>query len=246
MKTVAIIQARASSSRLPGKVLMELAGKPMLLNIVERTSRAKMINQVVVATSSEVTDNQIEELLNAQGISCFRGSLNNVLDRFFRCATKYHADVIVRITGDNALVDPKLIDEAIEIFLKREVEYIYFKQSLPLGMCIEVFTYSSLKRAFEEASNHECLEHVTPYIRVNTGYFKVLNYAEPAEKDFSHLRFTVDTREDFEFINRIYNSFDSNYFSYDDIIKILEKNPDWISINNKVVQNKISYRGEDK
>lgn len=244
MNTVAIIQARMSSSRLPGKILMELAGKPMLLNILERVSRAKKIDKIVVATSNEQTDDEVESFLKKHDYNCFRGNLNNVLDRFYHCAKKYDSNIVVRLTADNALVDPGIIDEAIDVFRKENVDYLYYKASLPLGMCIEVFSFDALEKAYSEATNLECLEHVTPYIRNNTHLFKVLNYKNAAEENHSGLRFTMDTKEDFEFVSNIYNQFSSNDFSYKDVMGVLSSHPDWVMINANVKQNTLFYNGE--
>lgn len=244
MKTVAIIQARASSTRLPGKVMMALGGKPMLQNIVERIGRAETIDEVVVATSVMKSDDVVAELLKKEGIPCFRGSLDNVLERFFLCAKQHEADIVIRFTGDNALVSPELIDEAVKVFQDSDIDYLYYKKSLPLGMCIEVFSFSALRKAYEEAKDSECLEHVTPYIRKNPEMFRVVNYENKSDEDHSGLRFTLDTPQDYEFVSRIYDFFGSNTFSFADVLKALEIHPDWIAINSSIVQKTTKYKGE--
>lgn len=246
MKTVAIIQARASSTRLPGKVLMELGNKPMLINIVDRVRRSKKVDEIVVATSNESSDDIIVGLLSVNGIPIFRGSLNNVLERFYLCAKKYSADVVIRLTADNALVDPKIIDEAVTTFLNRNADYVYYKRSLPLGMCVEVFSFESLEKSYNDTSNGECLEHVTPYIRNNPELFKVMNYSDESDIDYSDLRFTIDTPQDFEFVSKIYDYFDYNSFSYEDIIVLLKHHPEWKLINQGIEQKIVQYTGESR
>lgn len=238
MEIVAIIQARMSSTRLPGKVLMDLGGKPVLENIIERISRAKRVTSVVVATSTEKADDQIAKRFN-----CFRGSLENVLERFYLCAKKYRADIILRFTADNALIDPELIDNAIDAFTHTSVlDYLHYKASLPLGMGIEIFTFNALERAYNEANDAECLEHVTPYIVKNPTLFKVINYKDNDE-DHSSLRFTMDTAQDYEFVRCIYDYFGNNLFSYSDIIEVLKIHPEWLLINKDIIQNKVKYKG---
>lgn len=244
MKTVAIIQARASSTRLPGKILMTLGGKPMLQNIVERCGRAGTVDEVVVATSDESSDDQTEEFLRSKGIPCFRGSLNNVLQRFYLCASAHQADIVIRFTADNALVAPDIIDEAVRVFKTSRIDYLYYKKSLPLGMCIEVFSFEALKKAYEAATDPECLEHVTPFLRNNPRMFNAVIYENEKDADYSHLRFTIDTPQDYEFVSRIYDHFGTNDFSFQDTLDVLKDHPDWLAINRGIVQQKVSYKGE--
>ena len=245
MSRVAIIQARMSSTRLPGKALIELNEKPMLLNILERISRAKTIDKVVVATSDHSDDDAIETLTKETGYFCFRGDLDNVLKRFFECAREYQADVIVRLTGDNALVDPNVIDEAIDYFEKNDLNYLEYKTNLPLGMVVEVFDYASLEKTYKEAKDSECIEHVTPYLYKNPDLFKTCSYKNPKEEDNSDLRFTMDTEEDYRFVSTIYKHFGQNLFSYRDVLDVLQIHPEWIKFNSDVVQKQVQYQGEN-
>ena len=243
MNVIAIIQARMNSSRLPGKVLLRLAEKPMLQNIIERASRSTKIDKVIVATSDQETDNPIEQLCNLHDYKCFRGDLENVLKRFYECAMEYKAQVIVRLTADNALIDPIIIDEAVEIFLREQVDYLYYKASLPLGMCVEVIGFEALEKAYKKATDKECLEHVTPFIRRNQQLFNVIEYKDN-DKDLSKLRFTMDTEKDYEFIKRIYECFETNSFSFMEVLNVLDNNPELTKINEDVNQNRVSYCGE--
>lgn len=245
MKVLAIIQARMTSQRLPGKVLADLNGNPVLKNIVDRVSRAKRVEKVVVATSEEHEDDVIAALGAEMNITVFRGDLKNVLKRFYLCACQYSPKMIVRLTGDNALIDPQIIDEAIACFETEQVDYLRYKQGLPIGMCIEVFTFDALKKAYYEASDPECLEHVTPYIYRNPRLFKALFYKDKSDtEDYSTLRFTMDTPEDYCFVKQIYSFFGGNAFSYQDILFALKKHKDWLLINQSVKQNEVMYKGE--
>ena len=199
--TVAIIQARTTSSRLPGKVLQEIAGQPMLVRVVERTRHAAMINQVVVATTSDPSDEPIVELCQRQGYACFRGSLHDVLDRFYQAARKFEAGVIVRITADCPLIDPDVIDLTVRAFMGQEREQpgrisqhpvnmdgqIYpfdftanrlpppWKRTFPIGLDTEVCSLAALERAWKEANQKYQREHVMPYLYDDVG----VNFDQP-------------------------------------------------------------------
>lgn len=244
VKTVVIIQARMTSTRLPGKVMKLLGGKSLLENIYERIARAKNIDAVVIATSYELSDNPIVDMCKTNHMKYYRGSLDNVLERYYKCAKHYGADVIVRCTGDNPLIDPQIIDEAIFHYKDLDTDYLYYKRRLPLGMGVEVFNFKSLSKAYNEAENEECLEHVTPYIINNPKMFEVIEYEDNKDEDLSYLRFTVDTDKDFGFVSKIYDSFPNSDFSYIEILKLLKQHPEWIKINSMVRQKKVTYSGE--
>ena len=244
MKTVAIIQARMTSTRLPGKILLDLGGKPVLQNIVERIQRAKLIDTVVVATSVNKEDDVVEKFLRTNNINVYRGSLNNVLERFYKCAKLYKAETVLRFTADNALIAPDLIDEAITLYNQKTVDYLYYKPTLPLGMGIETFSFLTLEKAYQNATDVECLEHVTPYIKKNPQLFRFLDWQNNNEVDYSDLRFTMDTQHDYNFVSTIYNNFQSNDFTYEDVLQALAVHPEWKKINQFVKQKAITYHGE--
>ena len=244
MKIYAIIQARMSSTRLPGKILMELYGKPVIQNIVERVGRCEKINEVVVATSSDVTDDSVATFLQNHNINVFRGDLDNVLSRYYHCAKDYGADCVIRLTGDNALVDSEIIDEAIDIYQKNSIDYLDYKSTLPLGMAVEIFSFDALEKAYMGAENTECLEHVTPYMRENPHVFSIMSYINPSDEDHSNLRFTMDTMEDYEFVSCIYSYFRGNMFNYNDVLEVLSLHPEWILINQNITQKEVTYEGE--
>ena len=244
MKTVVIVQARMSSTRLPGKIMLPLKGKPVLQNIAERIRTAKNISDVIIATSAETSDDTVENFCVESGIKVFRGSLNNVLERYYKCALRESADVIVRCTGDNALIDGNIIDEALNVFSSGGIDYLSYKKGLPLGMHVETFSFAALEKSYHEASDPECLEHVTPYMIKNPEKFSVLFFADDKDTDNSSMRFTMDTPEDYEFVKRIYDSFSTNIFSYGEILRLLSYHKEFLSINQNIHQNVLHYSGE--
>ena len=245
MKIIAIIQARMSSERLPGKVIKHLNSIPMIVQIYRRAVKAVNVDKVIVATSLDKTDDALADVCRKYGVPVFRGSLSNVLERFFKCATQENADVIVRLTGDNALIDPALIDKAVDHFKRNELDYLNYCKELPLGMSAEVFSYSALAKAYEETDDMECKEHVTLYMYGNGDKFKWEKYRDEKLEDHSDIRLTVDTKEYFELISLIYSCFKDNEFDYNNIIDLLRKNPDWRFINKNIKQKEILYYGEE-
>ncbi|WP_199609257.1 cytidylyltransferase domain-containing protein [Flocculibacter collagenilyticus] len=246
---LAIVQARTSSSRLPHKVLKPLLGEPMLARQLERVSQAKLIEQLVVATSTEASDDELAKLCKHLNIACYRGDLNDVLKRFYGCAELYLGDLnstssgnsehhIVRITGDCPLIDPELIDQVIQHHIENGSDYTSncCPPTLPDGLDVEVFTFDALKRANREAKLKSEREHVTLYIR-NQGNFKLHNVS--ASKDMSHHRWTVDELEDYQLVTLIYEALYpiNPHFNYQDVLKLLEKHPHWQSINQDIMRN---------
>ena len=247
MNIIVIIQARLSSERLPEKVLKELEGIPMIKRIVERANQAKTVDRVVVATSKEQSDDKMYDYCRSENISVFRGELDNVLKRYYDCAGQNQAEMIVRLTGDNALVDAHIIDRAAELFLNEgNLDYLHYCKELPLGMAVEVFSYKALERAYLQAENPECKEHVTLYMYKNESKFKCLFYSEPATEDCSGLRWTMDTEEDYELIKRIYQYFGQKQFHYEDVLEAYMQNPEWKRINRSIRHKTVKYEGEQR
>lgn len=242
MRVVAIIQARMSSERLPGKVLKTLNGVPMIQCIVNRASKAKRIDDVIVATSNETTDDMLYNFCIQNDINVYRGDLNNVLKRYYDCATREKADIIIRLTGDNALIDAEIIDASVEVFEKQDVDYLRYCEELPIGMHIEVFSYQALKQAMDEVDNSECKEHVTLYMYKNIDKFRCITYSEKEMTNHSTLRWTMDTSEDYELVSKIYQSFRTIAFTYQDILDLYERKPELKLINENIKQKKIKYK----
>jgi spore coat polysaccharide biosynthesis protein SpsF len=236
---VAIVQARMSSKRLPGKVLLELCGQPMLVRVVERTRRATLVNRVVVATTSDPSDDAIQALCDDHGYPCYRGSMFDVLDRYYQAACIYHAEVIVRITADCPLIDPQVVDHTIRQFLESGVDFAAnrlpppWKRTFPIGLDTEVCTFDALARAWREAHLPRHREHVMPYLYEEEGRFRSLVIHH--EPDYGHLRWTVDTAEDLEFVRRIYAHFNGrDDFSWLEVLALIEQHPELSQINAHV------------
>ncbi len=236
---LAILQARVSSTRLPGKVLMPILGVPMILLEIERIRRSKFIDKLIVATSICGTDDPLENLCKEHSINCFRGELEDVLDRFYHTALQYHPEHIVRLTGDCPLIDPSIIDQVISFYMKNNYDYAgkAIEQTFPDGLDVEVLRFSCLKQAWEEAVMPSEREHVTPYIHKNPELFSIGHYKNSI--DLSNLRWTVDEPLDFELITKIYESIypDNPKFSTQDILCFLEKRPEFKYYNTKYQRN---------
>ncbi|MFA6761010.1 MAG: sugar phosphate nucleotidyltransferase [Sulfuricurvum sp.] len=214
---LAILQARMSSSRLPGKVLKLVLGKPILSYQIERIKKSKLIDKIVLATSINKDDDPLEDLAKRLNIECFRGDLNNVLKRFYDCATLYKADTVVRLTGDCPVADPKVIDDVIELHIDSDGDFTSntIVRTFPDGLDVEVMSYETLKIVFENASTEDELEHVTEYIYTNKNRFIVNNFSN--EIDYSYMRWTLDTIDDFYFFKQIYET-NKQYFSWKELL----------------------------
>ena len=242
MKVVAIIQARMGSTRLPGKVLLDLAGQPMLTRVVHRTRRAQMLDEVVVATTVQPADEAIVRLCSRRGWPCFQGSEKDVLDRFYYAATAHRADAVVRITSDCPLIEPEIVDQVVREFLEVQpgVDYacnLLPRRTFPRGLDTEVIRFNVLERVWHEDLNPAWREHVTLYIRRRPDLFRI--HGIVSEVDYSHMRWTVDNPEDLAFVRRIYNHFGHDRFSWREVFTVLEEHPEWLEINQYVEQKVI-------
>lgn len=246
MKVVAIIQARMGSTRLPGKVMKEILGKPVILWDLDRISISKLIDEIVVAIPYGKENDVIADTIKKYNdkIVTTRGSEDDVLDRYYQAAVKADADVVVRITSDCPLIDPVVINQVIEQFLDNDCDYCSNSliRSYPRGLDTEVFSFKALEEAWNEATKDSEREHVTPYIIENPDKFKLLNVANSS--DLSHLRWTLDTKEDFEFINAIYERIfpKKQLFLMDDVLKLMDKEPELIDINRYIEQKVLSQK----
>ena len=227
------------SSRLPGKVLLPLLGEPMLARIMHRLSRSKSLDAVVIATTSQSRDDAIESLCDEKGWSCFRGSESDVLDRYYRAASGQNANVVVRITADCPLIDPGIVDLAVERFQRASPAVDYAcTDGFPRGLDTEVIRFSALAAAWHEDDNANWREHVTPYLYRHPERFRLLQVS--ADRDVSSMRWTVDTPEDFSFASRVYEHFGHADFTWSEVMAALEEHPDWALINRDVMQRELS------
>ena len=242
MKIVAIIQARMGSTRLPGKVLLDLAGEPMLARVVHRVQRAASLQEVIVATTVQPADDTISQLCAARGWPCARGSQDDVLARYYQAALASQADVVVRITSDCPLIEPDVIDQVVGALLAGQPEVDYASnvqppRTFPRGLDVEVIRFDALERAWREDVDPAWREHVTPYLYRHPERFRIHGVFNAV--DLSHLRWTVDTPEDLELVRRIYGYFDDDAFSWHDVLALLEQHPGWLEINRTVEQKAV-------
>lgn len=236
-RTVAIVQARMGSTRLPGKVLLPLLGEPMLTRVVRRTGRARSLDAIVVATSTASDDDAIAALAGREGWALERGSEHDLLDRFVQTARLHRAEVVVRITGDCPLIDPELIDETISAFEAAPCDFAcntLEPRTFPRGLDVEVMTREALERAWREDRDPAWREHVTPYLYRHPELFRLLRVAAP--DDHSDQRWSVDTPEDLELVRRIYDAIGRDDFGWREALVVVESHPDWMDINRGVVQ----------
>lgn len=239
MNIVAIVQARLGSTRLPQKVLIPIQGKTVLEHIIDRVKQSKLIQCVVVATTTHLNDNVIEEHCRNIQVTCFRGDEDNVLDRFFQCASSYKADIIVRVTADDPFKDPEIIDRAINLLIDGGYDYVSNTviPTYPEGIDIEIFTMNALVKAYKEATLLSEKEHVTPYIWKNTDKFRSCNFTY--KENLSHLRWTLDKPDDLLFVQAVYQELyrKNEVFLMSDILKLIEEQPELSRFNQGHIRN---------
>lgn len=232
-KVLAVLQARYSSTRLPGKVLMPLLGEPMLYRQIERIQGAKLIDRLIVATSRDAADDQLAEMCREKGIDCFRGDLNDVLDRFYQAAVSDAPDHVVRLTGDCPLTDPELIDSIIRFHLEGGYDYSSntIQPTFPDGLDVEVCRFSALCRAWQETTLPSQREHVTPFIHQQPERFRLGSFVD--DWDRSWLRWTVDEPDDFELVAKIYGALypRNPRFTTADVMALVEASPELATLN---------------
>jgi spore coat polysaccharide biosynthesis protein SpsF len=238
-KIVAIIQARTDSTRLPNKVMADILGKPMIVRLLGRVKESTTIDEIILATTTRAIDTPLANIVRNYGLPVFRGRWSDVLDRYYKAATKYHARGIVRITGDCPLIDPQIVDKVIQVFLKNKFDYVSntLERTYPDGLDVEVFSYTTLQKAWKEAFIASDREHVTPYIRNNPKKFSLQNVKQTT--DFSHLRWTVDQKQDLEFVREIFKRLyhKQKIFYMKDIIALLQEHPELKEINAGIKRN---------
>ena len=237
-KIVIVVQARMSSSRLPGKVMLPVLGKSLLYRMIERLKMIRHEAQIVIATSEEPGDDIIEQESDRIGVPCFRGSLNNLLDRHYRVAKKYNADIVLKIPSDCPLIDPRIIDQVLDFYFENPGQYDFVSNlhpaTFPDGNDVEIMTMACIEKTWKEANRQLELEHTTPYIWENPEKFRIGNVVWDTGRDYSMShRFTIDYQVDYEFIKTV---FEELYpakpdFSCEDILELLEKRPDIYQIN---------------
>lgn len=246
MKVVAVIQARMRSTRLPGKVLLPVAGRPLLSYLLERLRRCNHIQDIVVATSIESADDAIVTLCELESAAVERGPELDVLKRFAIAAEATNAEAVVRITADCPLIEPQLVDFAVQSFAAADCDYLsnMMPPTWPYGMAVEVMTRRALDEADGEARDPSEREHVTPFLYWRPQRFRLKSITR--RPDLSAHRWTVDTQEDFELVSLILKSLypKNPNFTIDDVLDTLFRNPEWIDINRNVKQKVVTSSSE--
>jgi len=237
-KITVMIQVRTGSTRLPGKALKKIEGKPIIWHMINRVKKIKSVQQIVIVTTRKREDERFLKIAQENGILGFQGSEEDVLDRHYRCAMKFNADPIIRITSDCPLIDPYLVERILQVFLKNNYDYVTNREppTYPDGLDTEIFSFSALKKAAIYAKMRSEREHVNPYIVKNPKKFKIFNYRN--RKDLSHMRWTVDEKNDLKFVRQIYSRMKPKMlFSTNAVLKILSKEPNLQKINQGINRN---------
>jgi len=228
------------SSRLPEKVMITLSGKPMIQHILESLVRSKTITDIVVLTTTKKRDDKLVKYLKKNNWKYFRGDENDVLKRYYDAAIRYNADYIIRITADNPLTDPSIVDLVVTKAIENKVDYASnnLLKTYPLGYVVEVISRNTLEKIEKLARGSILREHVTPYIYKNLKKFKTLNVAAPKSLSYPNWRLTVDTIEDFKLIKKIFENLysENESINYKEVIKLLLRKPELLSINRNIKQ----------
>jgi spore coat polysaccharide biosynthesis protein SpsF len=248
LNIVALIQARMTSTRLPGKVMQDIGGEPMIWRVVERVRRARMLTNTVVITSVDPSDDPLAQFCEERGVPVFRGSLQDVLDRYMQAVRTFAADVVVRITADCPVIDPGEIDHTVNEFLRSGVDFAANRlppplgRTYPIGLDTEVCSAAALERAWREADQKYQREHVMPYLYEVPGRFKVLRVDH--DPDYGALRWTVDTPADLEFIRQVYARFNGRTdFTWLEMLDLMQREPELAQINAGVGQKLYNKHG---
>ena len=243
-----VVQVRIGSTRFKKKALKPISGKPLLKIIIDRLLHSKKLDKIVIATTNNIEDKVILNFAKEYGIDSYAGSELDLVDRMFQTAKKFKADAIVRITGDCPLVDPKIVDDIIEIYCNnREIDYVsnIYPPTYPDGLDVELFPFKTLEFLWNNVDDAFLRECLSGYIIKNQDKFKVVNYSYP--KDLSSLRWTVDYEEDYEFVLKIFEKLDSSddIFHMEDILNLLHCEPDLLKINAGHIRNEADLKKED-
>lgn len=249
LRVVAIIQARMASSRLPGKVLLDLGGQPNLQWMINRVRRAKLVDEVVLATTVDPSDDPVAAFCEAQGVPYYRGDMHDVLDRYYQAAQIHKADIIVRLTGDCPLIDPTLLDSNLQAFLDAQPPLDFAAnrfpgdRTVPIGLDTEICTMAGLIRTWNEADQKYQREHVMPYFYDEPDRFNIQHLTY--EIDYGDYRWTLDTPEDLILLREIVKHFKDDTFSWLDVIRLVQDKPEIMNIN-AAVQHKTKYDVDDR
>ena len=230
-----IVQARMGSSRLPGKVMMDVKeGKPVLYFVINQLQHCKLVDKIIVATTNLKEDDKIVEFCNKLDVPCYRGSSENVLDRYYQCGKMHSISTIVRIPADKPLIDPEIVDNIIKIFKSNTYDYVttFLPPTFPNGTEVEVFSFEALEDSWKNAELPSEKEHVTPYIYNHKDRFKIFNVIN--FEDLSEYRWVVDRIEDLNLVRQITSKIKKRPVLTNDIIELFKKEPQLVKINKNV------------
>ena len=238
-RVVAIVQARMGSTRLPGKVLLDIAGRPMLTRVMQRLELATYLDARVLATSHLPQDDPIAELCQREGLRCFRGEPHDLLDRYYRAALEQQAEVVVRVTADCPLIDPDLVDQTVQAFQQADPPVDFAanrlprRRTYPIGQDTEVCSMAALEQAWRQAAEPHQREHVMPFLYENPARFRTVLLDH--EEDLGDLRWTVDTPEDLAFVQEVYRRMaPRTEFGWLEVLSLIHQDPDLAAINAHV------------
>jgi spore coat polysaccharide biosynthesis protein SpsF len=246
VRTVAIVQARMGSTRLPGKVLLPLLGEPMLVHVMRRLARARTLDATVLATTTLPSDDALAALAGEEAWPVVRGSADDLLDRYLQAAREHDADVVVRVTSDCPLIDPEVVDRVVEAFRTEAADYAsntLEPRTYPRGLDVEVVSRTALERAGREDGRPEWREHATPYIYRHPELFRLLRV--PFERDESAERWSVDTPEDYDVVRGIYEALGRDDFTWLEALAVVPANPSWSRANRSVEQKTVAGGPEE-
>lgn len=236
MKVTAILQGRLGSTRLPGKVLLPLAGKPVIVHVYERIKHCMNIEKIIIATTTNKRDEAIVRLFENLGVTIFRGSEEDPLDRFFRAATKYNLQHIVRIMADCPVVDPNVVDTVITYYIKGNYDFCYLGGEFPSGLDVTVFSYPTLKKAWENTGRLSDREHIIPYMQKHPELFRI-GCCE-IFKGLYHHRWVLDHESDYRLLIEIYNELyePDKIFITKDILELFDRRPELAKLNSHILR----------
>lgn len=236
-RTIGILQARMGSTRLPGKILQDIQGKPLLQRVAERARKAQLLDALVIATTDKAADDAVVDLCKREGLLFFRGSEDDVLDRYYQTACAYNADVVVRSTADCPLLDAQVTDLVIREFFAGDYDYVsnVLEPSYPDGLDTEVFSLHALERAWREAELTSEREHVTPFLWKHGDLFRLQNVKHVP--NLAWMRWTVDEPDDLEFVRAVYQHFGEENFGMNEILTLLAQRPDLQTLNAGIERN---------
>lgn len=237
-----ILQARLGSKRFPGKTCEKINEQPMIWHIINRLKQVKQVSQIILATTEETQDKTLLDIATNEKIKTFSGSSHNVLERYYQCAKKFSVDPIIRITGDCPLIEYQLIDEMVIFFQKNNYDYVSntLEPTFPDGLDVEIISFKTLEKLRERSKLKSEREHVTSYIKMHKSEFKIFNFKN--NEDLSNFRWTVDEKEDLEFIRKIYslNNLKPSFNMYD-VLRNISENPELLKINGNIRRDEGYY-----